>query len=197
MNNDVDNNDIFGEGVDSGGDASDGGLNDVERAVKNIVHVTRKDGSPHGVKRDNDVASRPLTGRMKIFTSHVISGMPTKEAYRAAYNAENSSEGTVVAGGNKLLHDPRINKIISSYLEQSAINILSDQSVTRRHILQELLKHSADNTAQLGNRLKALELMGKSFGMFNDKVIEQPQAIDVQVLKKELDSSLDNLDKIH
>ena len=91
---------------------------------------------------------------------------------------------------NKLLNDSRISKLIGTFLNQSTIEILADQQTTRRHILQELLKHSQDENAQLNNRLRSLELMGKAIGMFTDKPETISQAIDVTVLKKELESSL-------
>lgn len=168
----------------------------IRSAVLQIEHKTKANGKPYGVKDTEANDSKPLTGKQKLFASHVIGGMSTRDAYRLAYNAEGSSDRTVNASTNKLLHEPRINKLISAYLDQSVINILTDQASTRRHILQELLTHSQDKTAQLSNRLKALEMMGRSIGMFDPKAEVVAQAIDVTVLKKELETSLEGL-KVH
>lgn len=168
----------------------------IRSAVLQIEHKTKANGKPYGVKNTEANDSKPLTGKQKLFASHVIGGMSTRDAYRLAYNAEGSSDSTVNASTNKLLHEPRINKLISAYLDQSVINILTDQASTRRHILQELLTHSQDKTAQLSNRLKALEMMGRSIGMFDPKAEVVAQAIDVTVLKKELETSLEGL-KVH
>jgi hypothetical protein len=168
----------------------------IRSAVLQIEHKTKANGIPYGVKTLETNDSKPLTGKMKAFASHIVGGMSTKDAYRKSYNADGCSDSTVNANTNKLLHDPRISKLIGSYLNQSAINILTDQASTRRHILQELLSHSQDKTAQLSNRLKALEMMGRSIGMFDPKTETVAQAIDVTVLKKELESSLEGL-KVH
>jgi hypothetical protein len=168
----------------------------IRSAVLQIEHKTKANGIPYGVKTDKAPDSKPLTGKMKLFARHVIGGMSTKEAYRTAYDANDSSDATVCVNANRLLGDERISKLIGSYLDQSVINILTDQASTRRHILQELLTHSQDKTAQLSNRLKALEMMGRSIGMFDPKAEIVAQAIDVTVLKKELETSLEGL-KVH
>jgi len=42
----------------------------------------------------------------------------------------------------------------------------------------------------LSNRLKSLELMGRAVGMFTDKVETKTEEVNVDTLKKELESSL-------
>ena len=158
--------------------------------IDKIAFKAKANGKPWGVKDDNSKENKPLTSKMRAFANHVIAGDSTQTAYRKAYNADSCSDASVNSGSNKLMHDVRVSKLIGSYLEANVINILADQQATRRHILQELLKHSQDEKAQLNNRLRSLELMGKAIGMFSDKVDTVPQAIDVTVLKKELESSL-------
>ena len=162
----------------------------MSQSVDNIKVKTKLDGKAYGVKDDNHNTNKKLSAKAKLFTSHVIGGLSTKEAYRLAYDCQNASEATVCVNANKLLNDCRISKLVSTYLNQSTIEILADQATTRRHILQELLKHSQDEKAQLNNRLRSLELMGKAIGMFSDKTETIAQAIDVTVLKKELETSL-------
>ena len=56
--------------------------------------------------------------------------------------------------------------------------------------MADLYKHAKDESAQLSNRLKALELIGRSVGMFTDKVEQTVEEVSVDQLKKELESSL-------
>lgn len=181
---------IVDASIDGGYLAITGARELMTQSVDNIKVKTKLDGKAYGVKDDNPNTNKKLSAKAKLFTSHVIGGLSTKEAYRIAYDCQNASEATVCVNANKLLNDSRISKLIGNYLNQSTIEILADQQTTRRHILQELLKHSQDEKAQLNNRLRSLELMGKAIGMFTDKVEAIPQAIDVTVLKKELESSL-------
>lgn len=182
--------------IDGGYLAITGARELMQQSVDNIQVKTKLDGKAYGVKDDNPNTNKKLSTKAKLFTSHVIGGLSTKEAYRIAYDCQNASEATVCVNANKLLNDSRISKLIGNYLNQSTIEILADQQATRRHILQELLKHSQDEKAQLNNRLRSLELMGKAIGMFSDKVEAVPQAIDVTVLKKELESSLSLLKNV-
>ena len=187
---------IVDASIDGGYLAITGARELMLQSVDNIKVKTKLDGKAYGVKDDNPNTNKKLSAKAKLFTSHVIGGLSTKEAYRLAYDCQNASEATVCVNANKLLNDSRISKLIGTYLNQSTIEILADQQTTRRHILQELLKHSQDEKAQLNNRLRSLELMGKAIGMFSDKVDTVPQAIDVTVLKKELESSLSLLKDI-
>ena len=181
---------IVDASIDGGYLAITGARELMLQSVDNIKVKTKLDGKAYGVKDDNPNTNKKLSAKAKLFTSHVIGGLSTKEAYRIAYDCQNASEATVCVNANKLLNDSRISKLIGNYLNQSTIEILADQQTTRRHILQELLKHSQDEKAQLNNRLRSLELMGKAIGMFDSKVETIAQAIDVTVLKKELETSL-------
>jgi hypothetical protein len=60
--------------------------------------------------------------------------------------------------------------------------------------MNELYKHANDDKAQLSNRLKSLELMGRAIGMFTDKLESKIEEVNVDSLKKELESSLALLD---
>ena len=181
---------IVDASIDGGYLAITGARELMLQSVDNIKVKTKLDGKAYGVKDDNPNTNKKLSAKAKLFTSHVIGGLSTKEAYRLAYDCKEASEATVCVNANKLLNDSRISKLIGTYLNQSTIEILADQQTTRRHILQELLKHSQDEKAQLNNRLRSLELMGKAIGMFTDKTETVSQAIDVTVLKKELENSL-------
>ena len=187
---------IVDASIDGGYLAITGARELMLQSVDNIKVKTKLDGKAYGVKDDNPNTNKKLSAKAKLFTSHVIGGLSTKEAYRLAYDCKEASEATVCVNANKLLNDSRISKLIGTYLNQSTIEILADQATTRRHILQELLKHSQDEKAQLNNRLRSLELIGKAIGMFSDKVEAVPQAIDVTVLKKELESSLSLLKNV-
>jgi hypothetical protein len=69
-------------------------------------------------------------------------------------------------------------------------NVIADQLATKRHVMAELFKHAQNEEAQLSNRLKSLELMGRAVGMFTDKVEQKVEEVNVDTLKKELESSL-------
>ena len=91
---------------------------------------------------------------------------------------------------NRLLKDPRITQLLESFWTTLKENVIADAVSTRRHIMAELYEHAQNKEAQLSNRLKSLELMGRAVGMFTDKVETKTEEVNVDTLKKELESSL-------
>jgi len=131
---------------------------------------------------------------MQSFASYIVQGMSPTVAYLKAYNSDDMAQSTIVSNANRLLKDERITLLLESYWNTLKENVIADQVATKRHIMAELFKHASDEKAQLSNRLKSLELLGKSVGMFTDKVESKVEEISVDALKKELQSSLDLLE---
>ena len=69
-------------------------------------------------------------------------------------------------------------------------NIIDDQVAARRHVLEQLYAHANDQKARTSDKLKALELMGKAFGMFTDKTETKVEQVDPERLKRELDQHM-------
>lgn len=178
------------------------GGNDVEdmrSAVESVESKKKKNGLPYGVKAEditgNAEDNKRMTPKMKAFASNIVQGMSPKEAYRRAYDCENSSEATIQANANRLLKDARITLLLDSFFEDLKENVITDNVSARRHIMKELFKHANDKNAQLSNRLKSLELMGRAIGMFTDKVEQRVEEVSIDQLKKELESSLHLLEE--
>jgi hypothetical protein len=74
--------------------------------------------------------------------------------------------------------------------------VLANEVATRKHIMEELFVHSANEETNVGARLRALELMGKAVGMFIDKVETKVEEINAEQLKQELESHLTLLDNV-
>jgi hypothetical protein len=56
--------------------------------------------------------------------------------------------------------------------------------------MSQLFDHAERAGERTSDKLKALELMGRAIGMFTDKVESKVEEINVDTLKKELESSL-------
>jgi hypothetical protein len=56
--------------------------------------------------------------------------------------------------------------------------------------MSELYNHAERAGERTSDKLKALELMGRAIGMFTDKVESKVEEVNVDSLKKELESSL-------
>jgi hypothetical protein len=184
----------------NGANTEQAGNNDevMRSAVSQVSVRVKKNGLPHGVKKEEMLDSKGkekrITPKMQAFVSNIAQGLSPKDAYRKAYDCSNSAESTVISSANTLLRDSRINVLLQSVWDNVKENIVNDQVLARRYVMGELFKHADNEEAQLSNRLKSLELMGKAVGMFVDKVETKIEEISTDQLKKELESSLALLD---
>jgi len=178
---------------------SEGTYDEVMRSAVAQVNVKRKkNGLPHGVSKEElknaQGKEKRITGKMQAFVSNIAQGLSPKDAYRKAYDCSRSAESTIISSANELLKDSRISMLLESVWETVKENIVNDAIATKRHVMSELFKHAQNEEAQLSNRLKSLELMGRAVGMFTDKVETKVEEISTEQLKKELETSLALLD---
>lgn len=168
-------------------------VEDMRSRVSQVEVKTKKNGLPRGVHRDETSTNgrdKRMTAKMHAFASNVVQGMSPSDAYRRAYDTSNMSEASTMSEANRLLKDPRITQLLESFWTTLKENVIADAVSTRRHIMAELYEHAQNKEAQLSNRLKSLELMGRAVGMFTDKVETKTEEVNVDTLKKELESSL-------
>ena len=130
---------------------------------------------------------RRMTPKMRLFSKLITEGHSPSESYRRAYDCSNSTSVTVSANACKLLKDSRVSEVVRQ--AEQAESIISDPPALRAHILRQLLNHS--NTMKTeSNQIRALELLGKTIGMFTDKVETKVERVDPEQLKAELEKRL-------
>lgn len=168
----------------------------VAESVKQSEGRLRKDGKPWGSRLKNESGKR-ITPKMRLFASLVAQGNSPREAYKQAYNASNCSDATVYASSNKLMNDPRISVLMEAVWTDVHKNIVDDAVAIKRHVMDQLLAHSKDENARLNDRLKSLELLGRSIGLFTDKTESKVETIDADQLKRELEKHLNTFDMVH
>jgi len=124
-----------------------------------------------------------------LFASAIADGLSPAEAYRKVYDCSNSTNATVMANANRLLNDGRITLLLEPVFQAKREMVINDELATRRFIMQELFEH-AKNTERVSDKLRALEMMGKSIGMFNDTADKDENDLDVEKLKGELKAKM-------
>ena len=175
--------------------ASAGNLSEAMRAaalsVTPKVHpYTRK---PRGAAK---LPSKRITAKMRNFAALISKGESPREAYRQAYNVTTNREHTLAANASRLMRDDRVVALTQSVWEAAKENLIDDVVAGRRFIMKELQGHAANDKVPPAVRLKALELMGRAFSMFTDKVEQRTEEITPEKLKAELQSSLALLDNV-
>lgn len=175
--------------------ASIEGDGDYSEAIRQAVHqveiTQRVDGKPFGHKplEEEVTENKKTTTKMKLFASAIADGLSPAEAYRKVYDCSNSTNATVMANANRLLNDSRITLLLEPIFQAKREMVINDELATRRFIMQELFEH-AKNTERVSDKLRALEMMGKSIGMFNDTGDKDENDLDVEKLKSELKAKM-------
>lgn len=157
------------------------GLSEAERLARDAVPPKRRvDGELQGTPRQ-----KPMTSSMMEFAKALIEGKTQLEAYRQAYPNGNATERTLKTAAWKLAQDPRVQKMLQEHWGQTVEALTDDAVAVKRYVIKSLVELSKD-AKQEGSKLKALELMGKTVGMFKQTPQEDDESLTAEQLKLEL-----------
>jgi hypothetical protein len=151
----------------------------------------RKDGKPVG---SNTPRARPLTSGQMQFCAGVIRGESLRKAYRIAFNNTTASDASISASANKLMNDERVQRVLQEAWGETVEHLVDDVVASKRYVLKGLLALS-QRGAQEGTKLKALELMGKTIGMFTHQDVIEKVEVSTEQLRKELANHLRMLER--
>ena len=168
-----------GVGLNGGDEAPE--LSEAERLARDAVKPKRRvDGELPGTARQ-----KPMTSSMMEFAKGLIEGKTQVEAYREAYPNAKANERTIKANAWKLSQDIRIQRMLQEHWGQTVEALTEDAVAVKRYVIKSLLDLSKE-AKQEGSKLKALELMGKSVGMFKQAPQEEEESLTAEQLKQEL-----------
>jgi hypothetical protein len=112
---------------------------------------------------------QPLTGKQEAFAKLVASGSMLSDAYRECYSADNMKSSTLWSEACRLAQNPKVSariKDIQADMEQcQRTRLLRREEWVLKSLQEEAV--SADNAS---SRIRALELVGKTVGMFTDRI---------------------------
>jgi len=134
-----------------------------------------------------------LTGKQEAFAKLVASGSMLSDAYRECYSADNMKSSTLWSEACRLAQNPKVStriKDIQADMEQSQrMRLLRREEWVLKSLQEEAV--SADNAS---SRIRALELVGKTVGMFTDRV-EQSDTTERSAsdIERDLRAKLDRL----
>ena len=115
-----------------------------------------------------------LTPKQRKFVDLIIKGKHTyKDAYCEVYDVKMKKDGTppkwTETESSKLLANPKIALSIQRAIQKVEQSSVASSVRTREYVLERLMNESkeADSDA---SRVRALELLGKTIGLFTDTV---------------------------
>ena len=140
-------------------------------------------------------SGKRITSSMRLFAQYLSEGLSKIDAYTKAYSPRTSSRATITANANTLCKDSRISMLLESLETKTMERIVDDQVAVRRYVMEQLHQHSI-NAKTTGDKLRALEMLGRSVALFTDKVETKTEAINADQLKKDLRNHLVLLDNV-
>ena len=166
-------------------------LGEMSEAERLALHaegpLMRVDGRPHSSPRGERV--RPLTVSQVAFSQGIIQGKTYRQAYKDAYPNAQGSDSSITTSAYKLSRDPRVQALVQDALDETVEHLAEDVAGTKRYVLKQLITHSKQ-AKQEGTKIKALELLGKSVGLFIDKAEVKTETVTAEQLKRELGQHL-------
>ena len=163
------------------------GLGEISEAERLAAHadapLLRADGKPHST--ETYTRARPLSVSQALFAEGLIQGKTYKQSYKDAYPNAQGTDASITTSAYRLSRDPRIASMVNDALEETAEHLAEDRAATQRYVLRQLVAHSK-TAKQEGTKLKALELLGKSTGLFIDRASDEAKPVSAEQLKREL-----------
>lgn len=161
------------------------GLSEAERLARDAVPPKRRvDGELQGTPRQ-----KPMTSSMMEFAKGLIEGKTQLEAYQNAYPNAKANDRTIKTAAWKLAQDIRIQRMLQEHWGQTVEALTDDAVAVKRYVIKSLVELSKD-AKQEGSKLKALELMGKTVGLFKQAQQEDDDSLTAEQLKLELSRHL-------
>jgi hypothetical protein len=151
-------------------------------------------GQPKTSGPKTPVNSEGLTAKQEAFCHAILGGKGFSDAYRDAYNSENMSAASVHREAFALATSPKIaSRLERAERERQAEQRLQRLSRAERVIekLEQIALRAGDTD---GTQVRALELLGKTLGLFVDRVeTEDKTARDADAVRAELEARLNRL----
>jgi hypothetical protein len=124
----------------------------------------KRDEAPRP-KQDIMKGSDKLTNKQRAFVAAMLRGAASQSAaYRQAYDADNMSAKAICTEAGLLMNHPAISKALEQGFAAQAANATHSGASLALTIEQELVKMviGPEKEAKAADRLRALELLGKS-----------------------------------
>ena len=151
-------------------------------------------GQPKTGSPKTAINSEGLTVKQECFCIAILNGTGWSEAYRQAYDAENMSAASIHREAYALATNPKI----ASRLERAEREKQAEQRMQRlsraERVVQKLEQIALRDGDTDGTQVRALELLGKTLGLFVDRVeTEDKTTRDADAVRAELEARLNRL----
>ena len=136
------------------------------------------------------MSNRPtITPKQSAFATFVAQGDNNTEAYRKAYNTAKMSEQVIRNSACKLAKNERVREAIESLKVESKAQAQAREKLTNDWIVEQLQDEALNEKNPPATRVRALELLGKSGGLFDESTHvtfehRSPEDVERELMEK-------------
>ena len=133
-----------------------------------------------------------LTDKQEKFCHYISQGMAQNEAYIKSGYSSNQAAKTIHENASRLMANSKIVARVKALTIDKAEDIKLKRARLESYVL-ERLRLEAENAESDSARVQSLHLIGKTIGLFVDKVeIDEPDS-DLQTLENKIKEKLEKL----
>jgi len=130
-----------------------------------------------------------MTPKQSAFASFVASGDSQAEAYRKAYDASGMADQVVRNEASALARKDKVKKAIVRLKEADKVEARGREMLTNDWVIEKLRDEAVNDRNPASTRVRALELLGKTGGLFDESThitFEQrsPEEIEKELVEK-------------
>jgi hypothetical protein len=144
------------------------------------------------VKKESD-----LTIKQRAFADAIIKGKlgSFKEVYADVYDVTLTKQGKipkwVEVEASRLMANPKVALSIQQGLQRRETNAVASTTRTRSYVLEQLMRESKESESD-SSRVRALELLGKTCGLFSD-TLEIKESRGTHDIEQDIESRIEAL----
>ena len=110
-----------------------------------------------------------MTVKQMNFAEALARGCNQSSAFREAYDSAGMKPSTIWSEASRLRRHPKVAARIDQLKAEAELSAAEKREGVREFVLHELTEMACEASTSSA-RLKALELLGKSVGLFSDRV---------------------------
>jgi len=130
-----------------------------------------------------------LTPKQAAFAGFIVDGNSQIAAYKKSYSAGKMNDASIRVEASKIALNERVQAHIKALRQDKTTAVKSQEKVRKSWVLERLRDEALDLENPASTRVRALELLGKSSGLFDDSTtvtIESrtPEQIELELQDK-------------
>ena len=134
-----------------------------------------------------------ISPKMSAFAGFVAEGDSYTEAYRKSYDVSTMTERSVWNASSRLAKNPKVKDAIELLKDKSKTAQESHQKLSNEWTVQRLQDEATDDRNPGATRVRALELLGKVGGLFDESTHVTVEHRSPEDVEKELMEKLGTL----